>query len=50
MVTEVLNEPLGTVKTRLRTGRIALEEQLAELASSPEDLRRIDPSLDVIAL
>jgi RNA polymerase sigma-70 factor, ECF subfamily len=44
-IAEVLDEPLGTVKTRLRTGRIALEAQLAELASSPEDLRSTLDSL-----
>lgn len=44
-IAEVLDEPLGTVKTRLRAGRLALEVQLAELASSPEDLRSTLDSL-----
>lgn len=44
-IAEVLDEPLGTVKTRLRGGRIALEAKLAELASSPEVLRSTLDSL-----
>jgi RNA polymerase sigma-70 factor, ECF subfamily len=44
-IAEVLAEPLGTVKTRLRTGRHALEEQLAQLASTPDELRSTLDSL-----
>jgi RNA polymerase sigma-70 factor (ECF subfamily) len=36
---EVLRVPLGTAKTRLRDGREHLEEQLRELARSPEVLQ-----------
>ena len=44
-IAEVLDEPLGAVKTRLRTGRLELEAQLAELAGSPEELRSTLDSL-----
>jgi RNA polymerase sigma-70 factor, ECF subfamily len=44
-IAEVLGDPLGTVKTRLRSGRQALEDQLAALASSPEELRSTVDSL-----
>ena len=44
-IAEVLDEPLDAVKTRLRTGRTALEAQLAELAGSPEELRSTLDSL-----
>jgi RNA polymerase sigma-70 factor (ECF subfamily) len=44
-IAEVLDEPLGTVKTRLRTGRRALEDKLAELSGSAEELRSTLDSL-----
>ena len=44
-IAEVLAEPLGTIKTRLRTGRLALEDRLAELSSSGEELRSTLDSL-----
>jgi RNA polymerase sigma-70 factor (ECF subfamily) len=44
-IAEVLDDPLDAVKTRLRTGRTALEAQLAELAGSPEELRSTLDSL-----
>lgn len=45
VIAEVLDEPLGTIKTRLRAGRLALEDQLAQLASSDEELRSTLDSL-----
>jgi RNA polymerase sigma-70 factor (ECF subfamily) len=44
-IAEVLDEPLGTIKTRLRAGRLALEDQLAALASSADELRSTLDSL-----
>jgi len=44
-IAEVLDEPLGTIKTRLRAGRLALEDKLAELSSSAEELRSTLDSL-----
>jgi RNA polymerase sigma factor (sigma-70 family) len=44
-IAEVLDEPLGTIKTRLRAGRIALEDKLAELSGSAEELRSTLDSL-----
>jgi RNA polymerase sigma-70 factor (ECF subfamily) len=44
-IAEVLDEPLGTIKTRLRAGRRALEDKLAELSSSPDELRSTLDSL-----
>jgi RNA polymerase sigma-70 factor (ECF subfamily) len=45
VIAEVLDEPHGTIKTRLRAGRLALEDQLARLASSDEELRSTLDSL-----
>ena len=44
-IAEVLDEPLGTVKTRLRAGRLALEDELAQLAGTTEELRSTLDSL-----
>jgi RNA polymerase sigma-70 factor (ECF subfamily) len=44
-IAEVLDEPLGTIKTRLRTGRIALEERIAELSGSTDEARSTLDSL-----
>jgi len=44
-IAEVLDEPLGTIKTRLRAGRLALEDKLAALSSSTEELRSTLDSL-----
>jgi RNA polymerase sigma-70 factor (ECF subfamily) len=44
-IAEVLDEPIGTIKSRLRAGRLALEDKLAELASSTEELRSTLDSL-----
>lgn len=43
---EVLGIPLGTAKTRLRNGRAYLEDQLRQLASSPETLQSTLDDLD----
>lgn len=43
---EVLGEPEGTVRTRLRRGRQLLEEQLAKLADSPALLRTTTSNLE----
>jgi RNA polymerase sigma-70 factor (ECF subfamily) len=45
-VAGILDVPLGTVKTRLRDGRAALEKRLAELAASPERLASTLDNLD----
>ncbi len=44
-IAEVLDEPLGTVKTRLRAARLALEDHLAQLAGTSEELRTTLDSL-----
>lgn len=44
-IADILEEPLGTVKTRLRSGRLALEARLAELSGSAEELRSTLDSL-----
>jgi RNA polymerase sigma-70 factor (ECF subfamily) len=44
-IAEVLDEPLGTIKTRLRAGRIALEDQLARMAGTGDELRSTLDSL-----
>ena len=44
-IAETLDEPLGTIKTRLRAGRLALEDKLAELSGSAEELRSTLDSL-----
>lgn len=44
-IAEVLDEPLGTIKTRLRAGRLALEDQLAQLAGTHDELRSTLDSL-----
>lgn len=44
-IAEVLDEPLGTVKTRLRAGRLELEARIAELSGSAEELRSTLDSL-----
>jgi RNA polymerase sigma factor (sigma-70 family) len=45
-IAEVLAEPLGTIRSRLRTGRLALDAQVARLAGSPEELRSTIDSLE----
>jgi RNA polymerase sigma-70 factor (ECF subfamily) len=44
-IAEVLDEPVGTIKTRLRAGRLALEDQLARCSGSEEELRTTLDSL-----
>jgi len=44
-IAEVLDEPLGTIKTRLRAGRLALEAQLTQRSWSDEELRTTLDSL-----
>ena len=44
-IADTLDEPLGTIKTRLRAGRLALENKLAELSGSAEELRSTLDSL-----
>lgn len=44
-IAEILDEPLGTIKTRLRAGRLALEDALAQLAGTTEELRSTLDSL-----
>lgn len=46
---EVLDIPQGTVKSRLRRGREALEEALAEIASNSEQLQNTMTNLEVWA-
>jgi RNA polymerase sigma-70 factor, ECF subfamily len=48
-IAEVLDEPLGTIKTRLRAGRLALEDQLTRLAGTTEELRSTLDSLHLWA-
>jgi len=43
---EVLDVPVGTVKTRLRRGRQLLEQKIAELAASSERLQTTLTDLD----
>lgn len=45
----VLGVPLGTAKTRLRTGRAYLEDRLRDLAHSPEALPNYPGGLDAWA-
>jgi len=44
-IAEVLDEPLGTIKTRLRAARHALEDRLAAGAQSADELRSTLDSL-----
>ena len=44
-IAEVLDEPIGTIKSRLRAGRLALKDQLERLAGSAEELRSTLDSL-----
>jgi RNA polymerase sigma-70 factor (ECF subfamily) len=46
-IAEILDWPLGTVKTRLRSARAELEQHIAALAGSPEALRS---TLDTLSL
>jgi RNA polymerase sigma-70 factor (ECF subfamily) len=48
-IAEILDWPVGTVKTRLRTARAALEELIAEMAGSPEALRSTMDTLQLWA-
>lgn len=45
-IAEVMEVPLGTVKSRILAGRSALRQLLEELADSPEELRSTLDSLD----
>jgi RNA polymerase sigma-70 factor (ECF subfamily) len=45
-IAEVLGLPLGTAKTRLRDGRLYLEDQIRKLANSPEALQSTLDDLD----
>ena len=44
-IAEVLDEPLGTIKTRLRAARHALEDRLTALSESADELRSTLDSL-----
>ena len=45
-IAQVLGVPEGTVRTRLRRGRLALEEQVKLLAASPTDASATIDRLD----
>ncbi len=45
-ISYVLDVPVGTVRARLRDGRVYLEQQLRKLLSSPEALRSTTDDLD----
>lgn len=45
-IAEVLDLPIGTVKTRIRAGRVELRQEIARLVSSPEQLQSTLDSLD----
>ncbi|PRP95190.1 RNA polymerase sigma factor [Enhygromyxa salina] len=45
-IARTLELPLGTIKSRIRRGRILLNEQLTALSSSPEQLRSTLANLD----
>lgn len=45
-IAEVLEVPIGTVKSRIAAGRTTLKDLLAELASSPDQLQSTLDSLD----
>lgn len=45
-IAAVLDDPLGTTKSRIRRGRALLEEQLAELAGSGPELQSTVGNLD----
>lgn len=48
-IAEVLDEPLGTIKTRLRAARRDLEDQFAQLAKTTEELHDTMDSVHVWA-
>src|SRR4051812_20979229 len=45
-IAEVLEVPLGTVKSRILAGRVALRRLIEELAESPDELRSTMDSLE----